>query len=102
MKYEDFLNQLRQNIRHARWASGLTQEQVAERGISYKHYQEIEGGRKEPTVKTLYRLAGIMGTTVSELLSTPWTVRSNVQPYLFEINPTPPKRGRKPKPRPPV
>ena len=97
MKLEEFCKYLVINIKKARWASGLTQEQVAEKGLSYKHYQEIESGKRLPTIKTLLQLAGIFKTTVSELTTVPPYKREPNKPFLGELDVIPPKPGRKAK-----
>ena len=59
---EDYHSQLAQRLRKLRQSAGLTQEGVAElAGISYKHYQSLEAGRKKVDgikLSTLFQLAG--------------------------------------------
>lgn len=48
-------------LRHER---GLTQEQVAERsGLSQQYLSDLERGRRNPTVITLYELALALGVS---------------------------------------
>ena len=89
MALDDFIRQVATNIRQARWAAGLTQEQVAAKGISYKHYQEIEAGKREPTLRTLRLLAEVFCVSVADLVVL--TGRTN----LAELKVDPPRRGRK-------
>lgn len=57
------------NVKRARWAAGLTQEEAAaRRGIDLRHYQKIEAGRVDPKVSMLYSLAAGLGTTVAALV----------------------------------
>lgn len=57
-------------VRQFREASGLTQEQFAERaGLDYKFYQHIEAGRKPNLgMETLLKLAKGTGRELWELL----------------------------------
>lgn len=95
MNLDAFLQHVALNLRKARWAGGLTQEEVAERGISYKHLQEIEGGRRQPTLQTLLLLAEVYGVTVADLVACPGEAAD--RPLLADLDVTPPKRGRKPR-----
>lgn len=60
MDFADILKQLSANLRQARWAAGMTQEEVAAKGISYRYYQELERGQRNPTLRMLADLAGIL------------------------------------------
>lgn len=64
------LPHLLKRLRKLRNASGLTQEQFAERaGLSYKYYQQIESGRKRDLrLSTLERLADAHRISVAKLL----------------------------------
>lgn len=97
MTRDEFLQFVCENIRKARWLAGMTQEQVAEGRLNYKHFQDIENGRHEPTLTTLYMLAEVLGTTVSELTAVPGRTREPGAPCFAELDVSPPKRGRKPR-----
>ena len=58
-------------LRELRETHGLTQERFAElAGMSYKHYQAVEAGRKrELRLSTLDRLAAVYGIEVWQLLA---------------------------------
>jgi len=60
-----FITRLRQLRRHY----GLTQEQLAERAkLNYKHYQEIEGGRKRDIrLSTINQIAEAFGISIAAL-----------------------------------
>lgn len=93
MDLATFLRRVGANVRKARWQAGMTQEDVAARGITYRYYQEIERGQRNPTLRTLYTLARILETTVSAL--------TDVEPAGTQrrapAGPArPPRRGRKP------
>ncbi len=61
---------LLRRLRDLREAHGLTQEALAEKaGMSYKHYQAIEGGRKDLRLTTLDRLAAAFGIELWELIA---------------------------------
>ncbi len=58
------------NLRRARKAKGLTQEQLSERtGVAQQHLSELERGHGNPTVVTLYELAQVLDVTVVMLVS---------------------------------
>lgn len=68
------LDRLLGRLRALREHHGLTQEEFAEiAGMSYKHYQAIEAGRKpDMRLSTLDRLASTYGIEVAELLGKPY------------------------------
>jgi len=50
------------NVRRIRLAKGLTQEQFADRcGFSQQYLSDLERGRRNPTVVTLFELASALG-----------------------------------------
>ncbi len=57
------------NVRRIRLAKGLTQEQFADRsGFSQQYLSDLERGRRNPTVVTLFELAEALGTGHAELV----------------------------------
>jgi transcriptional regulator with XRE-family HTH domain len=57
------------NAKKLRIAKGLTQEEFAERsGISQQYISDLERGRRNPTVVSLYELAQALGVSHMELL----------------------------------
>lgn len=57
------------NAVRLRKAAGLTQEQLAERsGFSQQYISDLERGRCNPTVVTLYELAEALGVSHVELV----------------------------------
>lgn len=59
-----------QNIGARRRALGLTQAQLAERlGVDTETLSRFERGKHAPTLKNLIRLAGLLQTTVADLLA---------------------------------
>ena len=58
-----------QNVRRLRLAKNLTQEQFAElSGLSQQYVSDLERGRRNPTVVTLFELATALGTKPEVLL----------------------------------
>ena len=95
MDFGTFAKRVGRNIRKARWIAGWTQEQVASRGISYRYYQELERGQRNPTVRTLFELAEILGVNVADLTNVEGARPAD--PPLTSVKARAPKRGRKPK-----
>jgi transcriptional regulator with XRE-family HTH domain len=57
------------NVKHARAAAGLTQEQVADAsGIHVTEVSRIERGLRDPRISTVLRLADALGTPASSLV----------------------------------
>jgi transcriptional regulator with XRE-family HTH domain len=57
------------NVRGVRLARGMTQEQLAEEsGFSQQYISDLERGRRNPTVVSLYELAQALKSTPVELL----------------------------------
>jgi len=58
------------NVRRIRGERGLTQEQFAERsGFSQQYISDLERGRRNPTIVSLFELAQALGSTPIELLT---------------------------------
>jgi transcriptional regulator with XRE-family HTH domain len=63
------------NIRALRKAKGWTQEEAGKRlGVSQARYAEIEGGRFDPTLSLMTRVAKLYKHEASELLDAELTV----------------------------
>lgn len=57
------------NVRRMRQRRGLTQEQFAEKsGYSQQYISDLERGRRNPTVITLFELASALGVSHLELV----------------------------------
>jgi transcriptional regulator with XRE-family HTH domain len=97
VEFETFAQRVGANLRKARWLRGWTQDEVAARGITYRYYQELERGERNPTLKTLLELAGILGVTVADLVNVPGSRPAEVP--LSARQASAPKRGRKPRPK---
>ncbi|HWT31295.1 MAG TPA: helix-turn-helix transcriptional regulator [Propylenella sp.] len=58
------------NVRRARIAAGLTQEQLSERcGFSQQYLSGLERGGRNPTIVTLYELAEALGISHVSLVT---------------------------------
>lgn len=58
------------NFARIRRGKGLTQEQVEERsGFSQQYLSDLERGRRNPTIITLYELAQALGVNHMELVA---------------------------------
>lgn len=57
------------NVKRLRQAKGLTQEQFAERsGFSQQYISDLERGRRNPTVVSLFELAQALGARPQDLV----------------------------------
>lgn len=96
MDFGTVLARLGRNLQRARWRKGLTQLDVASQGLTYRYLQELEQGKRNPSLKMLVDLADILDVRVVDLLD----VGERKTPVkLSELDVKPPPRGRKPKPR---
>jgi transcriptional regulator with XRE-family HTH domain len=92
--FDTMLLKMGQNLQRARWRRGMTQQEVAAHGITYRYYQELERGDRNPTLRTLYELCAILGVRVVDLLEV-GDRRHAVD--LAKVTAEPPPRGRKPR-----
>jgi DNA-binding XRE family transcriptional regulator len=65
-KYQKFISKVASNIRKAREARELTQEDMTKFGFNYRHYQKIESGRYSFNLYTLFRLSELFKTDIKE------------------------------------
>ncbi|ARJ66461.1 transcriptional regulator [Magnetospirillum sp. ME-1] len=57
------------NVRRARQEKGLTQEQLADAsGFTQQYLSELETGRRNPTIVSLYEIASALGISHVELV----------------------------------
>ena len=62
------LEKLGLNIKKYRLAQGFTQETLAEKiGIHPRYVGKLEGGKKNPSVKMLFKITRALGITLSDL-----------------------------------
>ncbi len=57
LKKNPILRRVGMKIRQCRIKAGLKQEDVEDYGVSWKHYQKIEAGSTNATIKILLKLA---------------------------------------------
>jgi transcriptional regulator with XRE-family HTH domain len=93
---DDFLRLVGTNLKRARWIAGMTQEEVP--GITLRYLQDLEAGRRNPTIQVLHGLAQAYGVTVADLTDVPGARRGKVA--LDKRPAEAPKAGRKPKGHP--
>ncbi len=69
MGFDHFLVRLGHRIKAARVKCGLRQVDVEERiGLTFRHYQNIEAGRINISIETMYRLANLFKMKVDDLM----------------------------------
>lgn len=56
------------HIRSLRQKAGLRQEDIEDYGVSWKHYQKIEAGTTNATIRILYKLARAFKCKAGDLL----------------------------------
>lgn len=60
------------NVRRLRTQRQMTQEEFAERsGFSQQYISDLERGRRNPTIVSLYELAQALGAPLIELITSP-------------------------------
>lgn len=94
MDFAAYLRRVGRNLRRARWRAGLTQQQLASHGVTYRYVQELERGARNPSLQMLYDLAQILGVRVADLVE----VGERREPIDLSAVPesSAPKAGRKP------
>ena len=66
---EIYLKSFSMNLRALRKARGYTQEQLAhEADLSYKYLQELEGGKKCPSLIIVIRLCKALDVSLTEMI----------------------------------
>lgn len=58
------------NVRDARVAAGLTQEELSERsGFSQQYISDLERGRRNPTIVSIYEIGLALGVSHERLVA---------------------------------
>jgi transcriptional regulator with XRE-family HTH domain len=58
------------NCARIRKARGMTQEELSEKsGLSQQYLSDLERGKRNPTIVTIYHIAGALGVSHEELVS---------------------------------
>lgn len=94
MDFASYLKRVGQNLRRARWRAGMTQQDVAAKGVTYRYLQELERGLRNPSLQMLHDLAEILDVRVADLVE---IGEKRAPVNLAEVTAGPPPRGRKPK-----
>ena len=67
---ENFLSRFGNSVRELREKRGLSQEKLAfEIGMDLTSVNEVENGRRNTTLRTIVKLAKVLGVKPSDLLS---------------------------------
>lgn len=66
--YNRLLKRVSANIRKFRKIRELTQEDMADFGFNYRHFQKLESGTYSFSLHTLHRLAKVLKVTLQDLL----------------------------------
>ena len=69
MKFNSYKQRVASNIKSARKEAGMTQEDMQKYGFNWRHYQEVEVGRINISLETLFRRSKIFKVPVSKLVS---------------------------------
>lgn len=93
--YDAFVRRVGQNIRTARHLKGMTLDEATAGRGAYRYLREVETGRRNPSLQTLYMLAEKFGVTVADLVRV--DAAELVDPPLLEQEVEGPPVGRKPK-----
>jgi transcriptional regulator with XRE-family HTH domain len=88
-----FRRRVAARIQRARWRLGLTQQDAAHRiGLVYRHYAEVERGHRNPSLDTVFAIAGALKVRVADLVD----VEPGPRVDLDSLKLSAPKTGRKP------
>jgi transcriptional regulator with XRE-family HTH domain len=79
MRKADLARFLGRRLREIRLNKGLRQQDLQDRGMSYKYYQRIEGGKVNPTLRSLEKLAFALGVSVFDFFHNPGRKKVRLQ-----------------------
>ena len=69
---EAALRRVARRIAEIRTAKGITQDEIAEKlGCATRNYQRIEYGGQNLSLRTLVRIANLLGVTIADLVPPP-------------------------------
>jgi transcriptional regulator with XRE-family HTH domain len=86
-----FRRRVATRIQRARWRTGLTQLEAAERiGLASRYYADLERGHRNPTIETVFSIARALKVAVADLVEVDMTPRVD----LDALDLAPPKTGR--------
>ncbi len=66
---DEINRQLGQRIQEARRVKGWTQEDLAHHaGLDFSYLNQLENGKRNPSLSTLYKIAAALGVSPKDLL----------------------------------
>ena len=78
--FESLSRSLGAAIRACRKDRDMIQEDVAhDADLSLRHYQQIESGDMNATLRSIHNIAGVLGTDVHTLFARAYRMRSNIR-----------------------
>lgn len=93
-KFDTFCALMGENVRRARWVVALTQEAAAAKaGVTFRYYQDIERGQRNPSLRLLLDIAQALRVAVADLTEMPGLDRK-ATPF-YSIQAERPRRGRR-------
>jgi transcriptional regulator with XRE-family HTH domain len=95
--FDAFRKRVGAQVRRARWAAGLSQEDASAEVLTFRLLGLLERGEGNPTLRSLFLLARKLDASVAELVDVE-TDRAK-KPPLKSRPLRPPKPGRKPTPK---
>ena len=95
MDFDRFSKRVGVKVRQARWASGMTQVDLAASALTFRLLSGLERGTGNPTLRTLFLLARKLNVSVKELVDVEGDA-PNREP-LAKRRLSPPKPGPKPR-----
>lgn len=69
-QFNEYLKKVAQNIKEARKAKKLTQEDMQDFGFNYRYYQAIEGGKVNVTLRTLWLISTALNIPIERITKT--------------------------------
>jgi len=61
--------QIGERLKEFREKKGLNQEETAfQAGIDYSYYNQLENGKRNPSIKTLLQICEVLGIDIKDLL----------------------------------
>ena len=95
MNFRAFAKAVGANVRRARWAAEMTQEELASKALTFRLLSQLERGLGNPTLETLHLLAAALRVRVAELVDVPGDEAKGEPLATRKLKP--PRRGPKPK-----
>jgi len=83
MSFIQYLKTVASNIRKLRQDCGLVQKEMYKFGYSMRHYQAIESGNSNLTLKTLWNLSKAFKVSISDLTHIKGKVNDNIEKSIY-------------------